>query len=142
MKNTGWYSDKKVDISHFINTLRENNYIISDSAIKSYSEYYGNYKLYLKAHSKHIYIPKLSIFPIGIVEIDTDYFEHYITEDEKIIDQYETLLCKWQRCLYSLYRQAYNVFGIERIEKKVHTVTSALENLFFVISNKLWFINF
>lgn len=115
MKNAGWYPNRKVDISHFINTLKANNYIISDSVIKFYSEYYnlqgknedfewkifdendileyyGNYKRYLGVLSYNPYIQKLSPFPVGIVDLFDDCFEYYITEDEKVFDQYGTLV--------------------------------------------------
>lgn len=115
MKNAGWYPNRKVDISHFINILKENNYIISGSVINFYSEfynlqeknenfewkifnennileYYGDYKRYLKILSQNPYIQKLSLFPIGIVDLCYDLFEYYITEDEKVINQYGTLV--------------------------------------------------
>lgn len=115
MKNAGWYPGRKVDISHFINTLRENNYIISDSVIKFYSEYYnlqgkfedcewkilnendileyyGNYERYLRMVSNSKYISKLSPFPICILEFYDDRSEYYITEDEKVVDEYGTLV--------------------------------------------------
>ena len=115
MRNSGWYPGRKVDISHFINILKENNYIISGSVINFYSqfynlqeknenfewkifnennilEYYGDYKRYLKILSQNPYIQKLSLFPIGIVDLCYDLFEYYITEDEKVINQYGTLV--------------------------------------------------
>ncbi|MDE6500916.1 MAG: SUKH-3 domain-containing protein [Ruminococcus sp.] len=115
IKNAGWYPNRKVDISHFINTLRENNYIISDSVIKFYSEYYnlqgknedfewkifdendileyyGNYERYLRMISNSRYISKLSPFPICILESYDDRLEYYITEDEKVVDEYGTLV--------------------------------------------------
>lgn len=115
MKNAGWYPNRKVDISHFIDTLKANNYIISDSVIKFYSEYYnlqgkkedfkwkilnendilefyGNYESYLDVLSYTPYIQKISPFPICIVELVDDRFEYYITEDEKVFDEYGTLV--------------------------------------------------
>ena len=55
-------------------------------------EYYGDYKRYLKILSQNPYIQKLSLFPIGIVDLCYDLFEYYITEDEKVINQYGTLV--------------------------------------------------
>lgn len=115
MKNAGWYPGRKVDISHFINTLKENNYIISDSVIKFYSEYYnlhgknkdfewkilnendilefyGNYESYLDELSYTPYIQKISAFPICMVELIDDRFEYYITEDEKVVCEDGTLV--------------------------------------------------
>lgn len=115
MKNAGWYPGRKVDISHFINTLKENNYIIFDSVIKFYSEYYnlhgknkdfewkilnendilefyGNYESYLDELSYTPYIQKISAFPICMVELIDDRFEYYITEDEKVVCEDGTLV--------------------------------------------------
>jgi len=113
MRNAGWYPGRKVDISHFIDTLKENNYIISDSVIKFYREYYnlqekdfewkilnendileyyGNYERYLRMISNNVYISKLSPFPICILESYDDRLEYYITEDEKVVDEYGNLV--------------------------------------------------
>ena len=113
MKNAGWYPNRKVDISHFIDTLKANNYIISDSVIKFYSEYYnlhgknkdfewkilnendilefyGNYESYLNELSYYPYLQ--SAFPICMVELIDDRFEYYITEDEKVVCEGGTLV--------------------------------------------------
>ena len=118
MKNAGWYPNRKVDISNFINTLKDNNYVFFDAIIDFYSEYYNlqgktlnnnyNWKIldendileyykkyedYLKSLSYVNYtIQNIPIFPICIMEFEDDMTEYYITEDKRVFTHHSELV--------------------------------------------------